>query len=414
MGRRLSSRLGTYSLVVQACILCSALVLAEGKCELVARDCIEHSEERIIDGFKVYKECWRYKDAYRCQDYAANNCVEYDDESYCQLKSSECKKQLGEWCVAQNRVYNCEEEEKYIRKEKRYRAPTFQKNNKEERKGVKCGDAIKCIDGSCFDTSHTANDELGSAAGMLATLKSMQGQYDVNQAIFKGGNKKCSLKAFGMNKCCVPGKKAFIEQVGLSSCDEGEKELAKLKEADKCHYVGTYKKKVIGLTQKKTHSYCCYESKIAKEINVQAREKGLTNKSFGDPESPDCSGFTIDELQNINFEKIDFRFLSEDIAKKNMWNKMGSMDKAFERTQNLMQDEINKIKEDVLNGKKQTSEDIAEDIDDSDLYEKKFDEFHGDPSSQKAPDGRDKTRDTNNNDVLYNYEEYQNRDGKGL
>jgi conjugal transfer mating pair stabilization protein TraN len=382
----------------------------------VARDCIEPAESRNIDGFKVFRECWRYKDAYRCLGYAQNDCAEYDDTSDCQLKTDtgSCKEKVGEWCVAQNRVYSCEEEEKYIRKEKRYRAPTFQKKNKEERKRVECGEEIKCIDGKCFDSSYPANDEIANAAAMLATLKSMQGQYDLNHAIFKGEHKKCAKKAFGLNQCCKPGKKAFVEKVGLSSCDPGEKELAQLRAADRCHFVGKYKKKILGATQKTTFSYCCYESKIAKEINVQAREKGLTNKSFGDPKSPNCSGFTIEELQNLDFEKIDFGFLSEDIAKNNLWSKMGNMDKALEHTQNLMKGEISAIKDDILGGASVSSEDMADNIDDQKLYEQKLNETHNIPSSQKKPDGRDKSKDGESDDVLYNRDNYQNRDGEGL
>ena len=74
-----------------------------------------------------------------------------------------------------------------------------------------------------------------------------------------------------------------------------------------------------------------------------------------------------------------------------------------------------------------TSDDIADQIDDQELYEKKFNETHNDPSTQKKPDGRDKGKDImdsknnkdseeykKNSEVIYNEQNYKNRDKKGL
>ena len=155
-------------------------------------------------------------------------------------------------------------------------------------------------------------------------------------------------------------------------------------------------------------------------LNKQSREKGLISKSWGDVESPNCTGFSIEELQGIDFEKIDFEFLSEDIKKKNIWSRMGDMKKALEHTQRLMEGEINTIKNDVIaeggtGAAKNDTEDINEQIDDQKLYEKKFAEAEDlDKSRQKKPDGRDKSKDTKDAETLYNKEEYKNRDHGGL
>ena len=126
----------------------------------------------------------------------------------------------------------------------------------------------------------------------------------------------------------------------------------------------------------------------------------------------------IEELQGIDFEKIDFEFLSEDIKKKNIWSRMGDMKKALEHTQRLMEGEINTIKNDVIaeggTGINDTG-DINEQIDDQKLYEKKFSETEDlNESRQKKPDGRDKSKDTKDAETLYNKEEYKNRDHGGL
>ena len=388
-----------------------------GECKIAVRDCIEGAGERVIDGRSMYRECWREKISYRCKGYAKNNCVEYDNESYCQLEDSSCKEKVGDWCVASNRTYKCEEVEKFKKKEKRYRVPKIKRDNIGANKRVECGEELKCIDGKCFDEGYEGNDEMGKAVGMLETLKHMQGFDKDNISVFKGQHRECSRKAFGLNPCCSEGKKAFVEKIGLSKCNEGEKELAKLRREDKCYFVGDYKKRFLGVQKSKTYSYCCFDSRVALEINKQARVKGLIKKGWGSAKSPDCTGFTIDDLKGLNFEKIDFSFLSEDLKKRNLWERMGDMNKAFEHTQTLLDDEINKIKDDVVGeGKRESKEgasvnsehDILDKIDDQKLFEKKGNEYHNDPSTQKKPFGRDRSRDVlDEREVEYHKEEYK-------
>ena len=46
--------------------------------------------------------------------------------------------------------------------------PTFKKeDNKEMRRRVKCNEAIKCIDGKCFDMTYKPSEDMGKAAGIL-------------------------------------------------------------------------------------------------------------------------------------------------------------------------------------------------------------------------------------------------------
>ncbi|CAL7960262.1 hypothetical protein MIDIC_10047 [Alphaproteobacteria bacterium] len=65
----------------------------------------------------------------------------------------------------------------------------------------------------------------------------------------------------------------------------------------------------------KVFVYCCFDSRLAKEINVQAIDKGLVKKGWGTPESPNCSGFSVEELQNTDFSQIDFSFMAEEMIK---------------------------------------------------------------------------------------------------
>lgn len=136
--------------------------------------------------------------------------------------------------------------------------------------------------------------------------------------IFNGQDLRCrppGIDTFWTLDCCKKDKN-FIFKCNNSS----EQMLAKLRTTIKyrgqdrdytaadanCHYVGSYcskKIKFIGCVQKKK-TYCCFSSPLARIIQEQGRPQ--LGKGWGDPKNPDCSGFTIDEFQKLDFSKIDF------------------------------------------------------------------------------------------------------------
>ena len=81
--------------------------------------------------------------------------------------------------------------------------------------------------------------------------------------------------------------------------------------------VGTYCSQSIDLVfttvcVENTTSYCCFSSKLVRIIQEQGRPQlGI---GWGTPKNPDCRGFTPEELQQINFEKIDFSEYYSDIT----------------------------------------------------------------------------------------------------
>lgn len=87
-------------------------------------------------------------------------------------------------------------------------------------------------------------------------------------------------------------------------CDQAEILTAMKRKADLCHYVGSYcGKKAFGGCVTKMESQCCYVSKLAKIINVGG--KAQLKRSFGTPENPSCEGFTAQDLETLDFSKLD-------------------------------------------------------------------------------------------------------------
>jgi hypothetical protein len=97
--------------------------------------------------------------------------------------------------------------------------------------------------------------------------------------------------------------------MSMMSCDEDEGLLAMKEGAGLCHAVGTYCSECIRIFGKcvscieHTTGKCCFNSKLARIINEQGRVQ--VGKGWGSGKGPDCSGFTIAQLQRLDFAAMD-------------------------------------------------------------------------------------------------------------
>lgn len=106
---------------------------------------------------------------------------------------------------------------------------------------------------------------------------------------------------------------AIMVVTEMMSCDEESQLTAMKRGQGLCHSVGSYcKHKVFGSCWTKEQTYCCFPSKLGLIINEQGRQQ--IAKGWGSPKHPDCSGFTIAQLQGIDFSKIDFSDFIRTIA----------------------------------------------------------------------------------------------------
>ena len=62
-----------------------------------------------------------------------------------------------------------------------------------------------------------------------------------------------------------------------------------------------------------TESYCCFNSRLARLMNEQGRAQ-LAKGWGGDTETPDCSGFTLTQLQSLDFSRMDLAEFYAEIA----------------------------------------------------------------------------------------------------
>jgi conjugal transfer mating pair stabilization protein TraN len=97
--------------------------------------------------------------------------------------------------------------------------------------------------------------------------------------------------------------------LSMMSCNEEEGKLAMKEGAGLCHSTGTWCSSCIRIfgscvfcLERRTGK-CCFNSKLARIVNEQGRVQ--VGKGWGSGENPDCSGFTIAQLQSLNFAAMD-------------------------------------------------------------------------------------------------------------
>ena len=277
-----------------------------GICKKVKTVCPKGEETKEVSGKlgsteetvarNITRPCWRYEETYECSQPSPNNCEPLRQQSCVHIKSA-CLTKIGEECVEWEQEYRCPVEvfpdEKEIVAESGYAMPDV-------------------------DTklSYTANNEMNEAIAKLSIFQEMQGEMRSDASlnsitVFKGASKTCTIGFAGFKNCCT--KKGWGASVGLQGCDENDLELAEKNKRGLCVEVGSYcAAKVAGVCVRKKRSSCCFPSKLSRIVHEQGRPQlGI---GWGESKSPDCRGFTPEELARLNFDRLNLSELFDEIA----------------------------------------------------------------------------------------------------
>lgn len=87
-------------------------------------------------------------------------------------------------------------------------------------------------------------------------------------------------------------------------CSKKELELGAQRQLRSCSKVGTYcKKKVLGACIEKRTSFCCFSSPLTRILQEQIRPQ--LGMNFGRAKSPNCSGLPIDQLDRVDWDRVN-------------------------------------------------------------------------------------------------------------
>ncbi|BBV79170.1 type-F conjugative transfer system mating-pair stabilization protein TraN [Enterobacter kobei] len=266
-------------------------------------ECIEPGSTKtvVVDGvsYPVTQACWKYKDTYMTQAADNGTCKTYMNNPACTLASRTCAftAEDGSGCLHEYATYSCE--------------------TRTSGQVMICGGDTFCLDGDCERAQNGKNNDFAPVVSALAALaaagKDVAAINSVNVRAFTGSAKFCKKFAAGFSNCCKDG--GWGQDVGLASCSSEEKALGKAKENKLTVSIGEFcSKKVLGVCLEKKRGYCQFDSKLAQIVQQQGRN-GQLHIGFGKASSPDCRGITQTELQQINFEALDFSNFFDDLQK---------------------------------------------------------------------------------------------------
>ena len=336
---------------------CKAMTGQFSFCKNVQTQCSQGTAEKVINGVKVSFPCWEESRSYECLGQQQDTCNELAQNPKCSLQKSNCLNSINGECQTGENVYKCMTQEGSSGSSDsckdadfakamtgleagREFAQYFDENTLSFFKGDSAECSIKlggALGGDCCKTKgdHNAwrdaaiNTAASYALGQLASSYTFTvlttGASSTVAAMVGGQAITASMSTFGVGASVsstgsialtfnpVFFAAAVIMYVVMEwlACEQEDKKTALRNKAGLCQHVGSYcSSKVLGACLEKKQAYCCYVSKLAKLINVQGREQ--IGRSMGSAESPDCSGFTAQDLDRVDFSKMDLtEFLDE-------------------------------------------------------------------------------------------------------
>lgn len=276
-------------------------------CSDMTRSCIDKNE-RLIEGEQVKSECWVWEYSKICDYPSKNDCNKYKSCYF--LKENDCLiRDSLDNCVNLQKEFSCKKwQENIILGHLNYSDIIHN-----EGEDLVCLGA-PCIDGNCVDKSYDLEDDLVSSVSQLQALS--QGKSDgYNFKIFEGKALHCSKKTLSYSDCCKISHKTigWGEKLGVY-CSQNEIYLMEQRAKDLCVYVGKKSHRTLGVTNLEKYYFCCFNNLLEKAIQLQARAQ--LNLNFGNADNANCRGFTLEEIDKISWEQIDYSGVAAEIYKR--------------------------------------------------------------------------------------------------
>jgi hypothetical protein len=304
----------TYSIVISlltalpfSIALAARYTPSQSPCSDSVKTCTA-SGERIVDGFKVTKDCWEWSYIKTCTFPSKNDCSKY---AHCySLGQRDCllRDSYGN-CVNIQKEFSCKRwTPSYVESE----TVGYGEKDIPGQEGLICK-AVPCIDGNCIDKSYEMDADMVPSVAQLAALSQGKNVNNVTFKIFEGQNRHCSKKGMEYSNCCKVFPKGWGQKLG-AKCTKEEQLLSDGRSKNLCISVGSEAIKSLGLKVGTKHFYCCFGNILEKTIQVEARRQlGL---DFGSGGNPNCRGLTLEELARVDFAQMDFSEVAAEMHKK--------------------------------------------------------------------------------------------------
>lgn len=263
-------------------------------CSFQSERCLEANTTHVIQGIPVLRACWESESDYLCRGSETDHACQALSEQGCEQIGSICKTRNDGGCTLYSQTYRC---------------PLKKCTDT----SVICNGETYCLTEDCLIHTRQADPDFQKAASMLSAMQDASKTFD-EHSIFAGNAKSCSSDIVNFANCCADEGWGIDSK--LIDCSPEEKALGEAKKNKQTVYVGSYcKTDVLGVCINHRKAYCEFPSLLGRIIQQQGRG-GQLKISFGSPEHPVCRGITPEELQQINFDRLDFSDFYEEVSKK--------------------------------------------------------------------------------------------------
>jgi Sec-independent protein translocase protein TatA len=263
------------------------------QCSLLSERCLEQGVKEI-KGINV-EQCLKYELNYNC-DFAETedqSCQALKRDPHCTHIEAKCISQQDGFCSKYQHSYHCFSEDDIVQQKDEFSAN------------------ILCSDGQCDLSDEQLNDELGPVMAEMSfageIVKDHQGE-QIN--IFKGKAEQCRKNNLIGNfaNCCNHKKSGWGSHLNLAKCKIEQRVLMDKFNQGLCYFAGSHQEKSgpFGVMKKTYNNYCCFNSKLQKIIQQNAKQQLGINAT-------DCSGINLAQLKNIDFSTIDVSEIASDL-----------------------------------------------------------------------------------------------------
>lgn len=258
------------------------------------RTCVD-SEPKNVGGFTVSRDCWLWEETYQKQKFSykeSPECLNLEAQG-CGFLSQECSSTLpGGECSNVTRRYSCSTES--------------------DQTVTMCEKELQCQGGECaaeYNTPRDATEDFKKAATAMAVAKEIADEFDVDAlSVFRGSDKKCKDQSLGFINCCSDS--GWGADLGLAQCGQEAEELGIARQKKSTHYIGSYETGSWP-SEREYEVYCVFPSKLARIVVEQGNLQ--LGRNYGTPEFPNCRGFTIEQLEGLDFEAMDLSEFYSDV-----------------------------------------------------------------------------------------------------
>jgi len=276
----------------------------EGLCELTREVLGDFNQTRVRSGENITRDYWETTRIYQCgfPDDSKDSCSHMDLEG-CAKVSRECTTVLDIGRTRVCKVYT-----------NTYRCPL----KKILLPSLVPGQQGFCLSGDCLPTQRSSNNQIFNALSKLEILRQMQKQIASvgTIQIFKGETQSCTTNFGGGFKDCCKGMRGFGLSLKLArACSADEHALADARAQGRAVPIGSYvKNKHLGINFSKAQVFCTFPTKIARIFQVEARKQ--LRLGWGEAKSPNCRGLSVEELQRLDFSRMDLSELYTELSSR--------------------------------------------------------------------------------------------------